>query len=186
LKGANYVTNSLFFDTDCVSAFLWVNEQRLLSQLYPDRVVIPKPVYNELSYVPHLKQGVDSLINNHKAKLEHLNVDTELYNLYHKLTRNPDPGYKVIGAGEAASIAMAKIYDGIVASNNLSDINVYINRFSLKHLTTGDILVDAFKQGIISESQGNQIWANMLSKRRLLGASSFTEYLGLKNKQQSG
>ena len=131
LKGANYVTNSLFFDTDCVSAFLWVNEQRLLSQLYPDRVVIPKPVYNELSYVPHLKQGVDSLINNHKAKLEHLNVDTELYNLYHKLTRNPDPGYKVIGAGEAASIAMAKIYDGIVASNNLSDINVYINRFSL-------------------------------------------------------
>lgn len=113
-------------------------------------------------------------------------MDTELYNLYHKLTRNPDPGYKVIGAGEAASIAMAKIYDGIVASNNLSDINVYINRFSLKHLTTGDILVDAFKQGIISESQGNQIWANMLSKRRLLGASSFTEHLGLKNKQQSG
>ena len=56
-------------------------------------------------------------------------MDTELYNLYHKLTRNPDPGYKVIGAGEAASIAMAKIYDGIVASNNLSDINVYINVF---------------------------------------------------------
>jgi predicted nucleic acid-binding protein len=112
------VTNSLFFDTDCVSAFLRVNEQRLLSQLYPDRVVIPKPVYNELSYVPHLKQGVDSLINNHKAKLEHLNVDTELYNLYHKLTRNPDPGYKVIGAGEAASIAMAKIYVFLAIKNS--------------------------------------------------------------------
>jgi hypothetical protein len=28
---------------------------------------------------------------------------------------------------QAASIAMAKIYHGIVASNNLSDINVYIN-----------------------------------------------------------
>lgn len=39
----------LFFDTDCLSAFLWVNEQAILSKLYPGRIIIPEPVYNELS-----------------------------------------------------------------------------------------------------------------------------------------
>ena len=41
--------DSLFFDTDCISAFLWVNEEFLLSQLYPTKIVIPQEVYKELS-----------------------------------------------------------------------------------------------------------------------------------------
>jgi hypothetical protein len=47
--------DSLFFDSDCISAFLWVNEQNLLPLLYPGMVVIPKPVYAELAYptTPH-------------------------------------------------------------------------------------------------------------------------------------
>jgi len=50
--------DSLFFDTDCISAFLWVNEQSLLISLYPGKIIIPQPVYDELSYknTPHLKQ----------------------------------------------------------------------------------------------------------------------------------
>lgn len=42
--------DSLFFDSDCISAFLWVNEQNLIALLYPGMVVIPKPAYDELSY----------------------------------------------------------------------------------------------------------------------------------------
>jgi len=65
------MTDSLFFDTDCISAFLWVNSQSLLAGLYPGRVVIPRPVYDELSYpiTPHLKQRIDYLINNKLADL---------------------------------------------------------------------------------------------------------------------
>lgn len=32
--------NLLFFDSDCISAFLWVNEQNLLTLLYPGKVVL--------------------------------------------------------------------------------------------------------------------------------------------------
>lgn len=65
------MTNSLFFDSDCISAFLWVDEQNLLNLLYPGLVVIPKPAYDELSYptTPHLKQRIDYLINNKQASL---------------------------------------------------------------------------------------------------------------------
>lgn len=177
------MTDSLFFDSDCISAFLWVNEQNLLNLLYPGRVVIPKPAYDELSYptTPHLKQRIDYLINNGQVSLEAINVDSETYTLYQKLTTSPDEGHKVIGPGEAASIALAKTCNGIVASNNLKDISSYISEFGLRHITTGDILIEALNKGFITEKEGNDIWASMLAKRRKIGASSFSEYIRLKS-----
>jgi hypothetical protein len=43
---------------------------------------------------------------------------SETYTLYQKLTTSPDEGHKVIGPGEATSIALAKANNGVVASNN--------------------------------------------------------------------
>lgn len=59
---------------------------------------------------------------------------------------------------------------------------MYIIEFELKHITTGDILIEALEKGYITEDDGNIIWASMLSKRRKIGASSFSEYKKLKNK----
>ena len=176
--------DSLFFDSDCISAFLWVKEQNLLAMLYPGRIVIPKPAYDELAYptTPQLMQRIDSLISNHQATLQTINVDSDTYDLYQKLTASPDEGHKIIGPGEAASIALAKTLDGVVASNNLKDISSYINEYGLKHITTGDILIEAMEKGFITEDDGNTIWASMLAKRRKLGASSFSEYIKSKNK----
>jgi hypothetical protein len=39
----------LFFDTDCISSFLWVREENILFKLYPERIVLPKDVVSELS-----------------------------------------------------------------------------------------------------------------------------------------
>ncbi len=44
-------------------------------------------------------------------------------------------------------------------------------------MTTGDILCYVFERGFITEENGNFIWSSMLSIRRKLGASSFTEHL---------
>jgi len=177
------MTDSLFFDSDCISAFLWVRKQNLLALIYPGRIVIPRPAYDELSYptTPQLKQRVDCLINNKQASLVTINVDSETYDLYHKLTNSLGGGQKVIGPGEAASIALAKTHNGIVASNNLRDISSYIDEFGLRHITTGDILIEVLERGFITEDEGNNIWASMLAKRRKLGALSFSEYIKSKN-----
>ena len=100
--------------------------------------------------------------------IQNLDIDSEEYGTYYQLTEAPAKGHKVIGKGEAASISLAKKYGGIVASNNLRDIQTYISEFGLKHTTTGDILVDAYNKGLITENEGNAIWANMLAKRRRL------------------
>ncbi len=175
------MTNPLFFDTDCISAFLWANEQNIVATLYPGSIVIPKQVYDELSYpgVSHLRAKIDLLISTGQAQIEQIDVGTSVYETYMFLT-TPNANVKLIGKGEAAVIAMAKEHDGVVASNNLKDIVGYVKQFNLKHITTGDILVEALNRNIITETQGNQIWNDMLKKRRKLGASSFSEYLKMK------
>lgn len=117
------MTDSLFFDSDCISAFLWVGNESLLVKLYPGRIVIPKPVYDELSYpgIAHLKTRIDSLLSAGQAHIKTIGIDTETYALYYQLTVAPQEGYVILGKGEAASIALAKSNEGIVASNNLTD-----------------------------------------------------------------
>lgn len=176
------MTKPLFFDTDCLSAFLWVDDESILYKLFPGRIVIPKEVYNELSHpgvnrVKGLKKQVDLMINEKKASVEAIAVGTEAYEIYQKLTKHPDQKHKIIGRGEAASISLAKENDGILASNNLKDISAYISEYGLTHVTTGDIMKMAFDAGYITEEEGNVIWGNMIARRRKLGYATFTEYL---------
>lgn len=172
------LTDIIFFDTDCISAFLWVNDESILEKLYAGRIVIPEKVYEEMSNsrVLWMKNRIDILINSGVARVEDINIDSKEYVLYTKLT-SFDGKRKVIGRGEAACIALAKKYNAIIASNNLRDISFYIEEFSLKHLTTGDILVEAYEKEIITEDEGNAIWASMIAKRRKLGANSFSDYM---------
>ena len=51
------MTSKLFFDADCLSAFLWVSREDILFELYPEKIVLPKQVYDELCHpsIPHFK-----------------------------------------------------------------------------------------------------------------------------------
>ena len=174
------MTEPLFFDTDCISAFLWVNNESILSKLFPGRIVIPKEVYDELSHpgvnrVKGLKAQVDLMLQAGNATIESIMVGTDTY----------DPGHKIIGRGEAASISLAKEKQGILASNNLRDISAYVTEYGLSHLTTGDIMKMAFDAGYINEAQGNTIWANMLARKRKLGYRSFSDYLAKHQSEKS-
>ena len=170
---------TLFFDIDCLCAFLWVGYEGLLPQLYPGRIIIPRPVYTELCNprIPHLRSRTDALLRRKQAAVQELHIDSAEYGTYFQLTEAPEKGHPLIGSGEAAAISLAKQYNGIVASNNLRDISSYISEFSLEHITVGIILVNACHNGLITEEGGNTIWAQMLARRRRLGAPTFTDYL---------
>ena len=167
MKVRQGLTDTIFFDTDCISAFLWVNNQSIVEQLYGGRIVFPREVYEELNNprISHLKRRMD------------MEIGSEEYDLFRELTHPSAEGQKWIGKGEASAISLAKVYGGIVASNNLRDVLDYIKEFHLEHITTGDILFDAYNSGIISEEDGNDIWQRMLDKRRMLGYCSFSEFL---------
>ena len=172
------MTDELFFDTDCLSAFLWINNTNILQKLYSGRIVLPDPVYQELSNpsIPHIKQRADKLISTNVASVQQIVTGTEEYDLYSSLIKGIK-GEKQIGRGEAAGIALTKTYNGILASNNYKDIALYIKRYHLKHVDTGHILMEALEKQIITEAEGNIIWQNMLNKNRRLPETGFSEYL---------
>lgn len=178
-------TEKVFFDTDCLSAFLWIKNESILAKLYSGRIVVPIEVYEELSYpkVPHLRKRLDILNQSNEITICSMETSSEEHELYLKLTRNPDEGFKVIGKGEAAAIALAKVNCGIVASNNLRDVTGYVTEFNLEHLTTGDILIQALEKDFITENEGNEIWLSMLNKRRKLPTKTFTDFLKMKIKE---
>ncbi len=173
------MTDKLFFDTDCLSAFLWVGNENILVKLYGGKIIVPQQVYDELSkpFVPHLKQRTDMLVDSGHANIGQIMAGTEEHMLYITLTSKPDRGFRVIGRGEAAAIVLARQNNGILASNNLSDVVPYVKKYGLQHITTADILVEALHVGLITEKQGNAIWANMLQKQRKLPGASLTDYI---------
>ncbi len=172
------MTDELFFDTDCLSAFLWVNGTNILHELYGGKIVLPEPVYLELSNpsIPHIKQRVEIMITSKDVSVKTIETDTEEYKIYTELVRGVK-GRKSIGRGEAGGIALAKVYNGILASNNYKDIVPYIKEYNLKHIDTGQIMVEALKKDLITEEEGNRIWNKMLAKRRRLPCDTFSEYL---------
>lgn len=176
------MTDQLFFDTDCFSSFLWVRQENLILQLYPGRIIVPQEVFTELSNpsIPHIKGKLIDLLANGSISIMKIMTNTEEYSLYYELAIVPKKGRKVIGKGEAAALALAKVHKGIIASNNLKDISQYVSFYKLEHITTCDILAQALDNGLIDEDSGNQIWSNMLQKRRLLPARTFTDYLKMK------
>ena len=172
------MTEDLFFDTDCLSAFLWINNTNILETLYGGRIVLPEPVYQELSNpcIPHIKKRADALLKGNIASVQEINVGTEEYELYNALVKG-SKGKKQIGKGEAAGIALAKQYNGILASNNYRDIAPYIKEYGLKHIDVGHILIKALDKEIITIADGDTIWKKMLDKNRKLPEATFSDYL---------
>ena len=173
------MTDSLYFDTDCLSAFLWVKAEGLLTAMYSGRMIIPQQVYNELSNpaIAHLKARLDALINSGGAAVLPILANSPEYSHYLKLISMPDEGCAIIGKGEAAAITLAFASGGIVASNNMKDVSYYVTELGLRLITTGGILLKAFEQSLITEDEGNLLWSAMLAKKRKIGAASFTDYL---------
>jgi len=178
------MTDKYFFDTDCLSAFLWVRNENLLIKLYGGKIILPEQVYSELSHprIPQLKERTDVLKNSGDISVENIEFNTEEYRIYYKLTQNPDKGFKVIGKGEAAAIALAKTKGGILASNNMRDIKQYVEEYGLEYITTADILLEALNKQYITEDEGNIIWKNMIAKNRKLPNNTFTDFLNSKRR----
>lgn len=173
------MTDEFFFDTDCLSSFLIVGQTNLITELYGGKIILPKQVYKELSHpsVRILKSQTDTLKRDKQILVESIETDTEEWDLYYKLTHEPDKGFKIIGEGEAAAISMAKVRGGVLASNNMKDVKGYVEHYGLKHVTAADILYEAFTKGMITEKQGNAIWCNMINAKRKLPTYTFTEYM---------
>lgn len=115
------MTKKIFFDTDCLSSFLWVRKENIMLTLYKGLIVLPQQVYDELSRVPHFYRKIESLVRVNKIFIMDIEFGTYESDLFLNFIY-PKSSVKPIGKGEAAALALAKANNGIVASNNLRDV----------------------------------------------------------------
>ena len=88
MKVRQGLTDTIFFDTDCISAFLSVNNQSIVEQLYGGRIVFPREVYEELNNprISHLKRRMDDMISRDVARIVDMEIGSEEYDLFRELT----------------------------------------------------------------------------------------------------
>ena len=159
-------------DTDFLSSFAWVDRMDILESLYSKRMLILEEVIEELERVPYLAEQVRlSIAAGHITPQVMLAGSPEALQFarFHESGR--------YGAGEAACMAYILYHGGVLASNNLSDVKAFCTRNGIPLLTTPDVLRRLYDEGRLSISEADELWGNMLARRRKLPASSFSEYL---------
>lgn len=162
----------IILDSDFVSSFAWINRMDILEGLYSGRMIVLEEVLDELRRVPHLASKVEMSIKNGHIKSEAMLADSPEAT---QLAKFLESGR--YGSGEASCMAYLTQHNGILGSNNLSDIKDFCTQNKKPLLTTPDVLRQVYETGQISLDEADEIWVGMLSKRRKLPASSFTEYL---------
>jgi predicted nucleic acid-binding protein len=160
----------IVFDTDCISSFLWVKRLDVVKNLFPNQIIIPQTVYDELNKIQNpqyrfLFNDLLAQVLNRSFKLKDIMVSDQAFNEYRKLISIKNP--KRIGKGEAAAIVIARIQKGTLASNNLSDILPYVGKNKLPYIRTDNILYLSYKKNYISIKDGNQLWNDMKLYKRL-------------------
>lgn len=89
--------------------FLWVGETNILHKLYGGKIIVPEPVYSELSNpsIPHIKKRTDAMIDNKDISVKTINTDTEEYELYTELVRE-EKRKKVLDAERRVELLLRK------------------------------------------------------------------------------
>jgi len=168
----------VFFDNDCIASFLWIQRVDIVVDLFGTRIRIPSEVIRELERLKHTKSGhtvyrdLQRFMSTHTYMQVSMPITSDIYEMYQRLI----DGHcgKRMGSGEASVISHALQEHGIVASNNLKDVEPFCSKYNLELVSTEDILVAAVIQKVISFEVGEKTWSDMVNKKRKLPAYGFT------------
>ena len=128
----------VFADTDCLSCFIMIDRTDILEGLY-DNITIPTYVYEEFLKAPYyIRKQIEALVKKEFIIIKALDTNEEI-DLFYKFKHNI---YKkeIIGNGEASALTLAKLYDGILASNNSKDVELTVKMENIHWIKAGDIL----------------------------------------------
>ncbi|TRZ52218.1 MAG: hypothetical protein D4S01_03315 [Dehalococcoidia bacterium] len=171
----------IILDADFLSSFAWANRLDILEGLYSKRMIILEEVLEELNRVPHLASKVKLSIRNGHIKRESMYADSpEALQLGKFLETGR------YGTGEAACMAYLTQHDGILGSNNLSDVKEFCIQNKKRLLTTADVMYQAYETNLVGLEEADKIWSDMISKRRKLPALSFSEYMSVVRSGEHG
>ena len=166
----------VFYDSDILSSFLRIKRTDLLKEVFPE-IMVPCEVKKELFNLntPRvIRKEFLKLENEGFINLRPIKLFTPEADYFFTLINN---GRDSVGSGEAAVLALAIVNNGIVASNNFSDICKYIKKYNLRHISTTEIIFECYQRKFITKYEANKIWEEMCRFHLKLPFPSFNKYL---------
>lgn len=86
----------IVFDTDCISCFLWIKKLDIINTLFPNEIIIPQTVYDELNKIESpqyrfLFNDLYTQILKKNFKLKNIMISDQEFNEYRKLISMKNP-----------------------------------------------------------------------------------------------
>jgi predicted nucleic acid-binding protein len=159
----------ILLDADVVRHFINGSEIHRLASIYPKRFVMLDIVRDELCLSMSLRTIVTNFLTMTKVPVITFPIDRNVMKEYAQLKKN-------YGVGESACMAVAKYQQQFIASSNLKDIKSYCVENGITYLTTMDILMEALKKNVFTETDCDQFIVAVLSKGSKLPCNSIAEY----------
>ena len=173
------VDKPIFYDSDVLICFLAINQSDILKNLF-SKVIVPEPVYIELINITvyqNIKQNLNFLMQENFVEIAEVDFASPEGNVYNMIRRGFWSGGNWIGRGESASMALAIENKGIVASNNLSDVQEICDDYEIPVITASIILAFCFELNLMDEEEVESIWQKILTKtKQIMPTETFGKY----------
>lgn len=178
IMGQITLNKPVFYDTDCLECFLFVDAGHILEELF-SKIIIPEQVYSEImaENTPAIVKKNFKNLKNRFVEIKEISFLSQEYTTYNLIKKGLwSKTGKICGSGESAAITLAHLNNGIVASNNLSDVEEYIESLDIELITSSMILSKAVERDIISKENADDLWKGMINKGIKLPKESFSDY----------
>ncbi len=178
IMGQITLNKPVFYDTDCLECFLFVDAGHILEELF-SKIIIPEQVYSEImaENTPAIVKKNFKNLKNRFVEIKEISFLSQEYTTYNLIKKGLwSKTGKICGSGESAAITLAHLNNGLVASNNLSDVEEYIESLDIELITSSMILSKAVERDIISKENADDLWKGMINKGIKLPKESFSDY----------
>lgn len=178
IMGQITLNKPVFYDTDCLECFLFVDAGHILEELF-SKIIIPEQVYSEImaENTPAIVKKNFKNLKNRFVEIKEISFLSQEYTTYNLIKKGLwSKTGKICGSGESAAITLAHLNNGLVASNNLSDVEEYIESLDIELITSSMILSKAVERDIISKENTDDLWKGMINKGIKLPKESFSDY----------
>ena len=169
----------IFYDSDVLICFLEINRQDILKKLF-SKIIVPDVVFDELNRKKshnNVKNNLSNLIQEGFVAIEQILFGTHEYFDYNCMIKGFWTEDEPIGRGEAAAMALALKHFGIVASNNLTDVDDLSKLDKIPILTFSMIMSFCFELNLMSKEEIELVWQQILNTtNQTLPKKTFTQY----------
>jgi len=159
----------ILLDADVIIHFIKGDRLAMLTEIFPNKYGILDFVFNEV-FKGNLRTQVENLLL--YKRITEVPFDDSM-----EVTKEFASLKKRYGLGESACMAYCKFHKEVFASSNLADIKPYCEANGIQYITTMDLLAEAFKKRMLSESECDNFIAMVKSKGSKLPVNSIQEFL---------